>query len=340
MKPVALRHRWIILVATVALVVACAPAFKNVENVTPPPGASVDLSKRVVVLKSSDNPIFDAVVETYLGQIEHPVTIVTMNDEASDRAIAAKLEEHEPDLFLALGTRAALVVRDHFRQVPMVFAMVPAWKAHRLGERAQVAGITMESLASFDFMQFKLAVPDLRRVLVFYNPSFSGPFVKSTRQEVAGHGIELSTVPVAGATDIERAYREYKGDFDAVWLHSDPTVIQSRAFATLKRLVDEDGKVIISSVSDKFAHSGALASVSLDFPGLGSQAAVLTQRLLSDEPMPTQERIQPPIGGFLTVNMEAAKRVGLTVPRDAFPYINRIIGEDTPGKASEKAVEP
>lgn len=335
-------HRWVMCLASVTVLASCAPAFKRIESVSPPQGASVDLTKRIVILKSSDNPIFDPVVETYLAQIDHPVTIVTMNDEASDRAVAAALEDYAPSLFLTLGTRAALLVRDRFQGVPMVFAMVPAWKAHRLDERSDVAGITMESLASFDFMQFKLAIPDLTRVLVFYNPAFSGGFVKATRQEVADYGIDLAIIPVAGAAEIAQAYREYDKDFDAVWLHSDPTVIQKSAFETLKKLVEKDDKVIISSVSDKFAHSGALASVSLDFPGLGSQAALLTHKLLSGEAesFPVDERIQPPIGGFLTVNLETAKKVGLTVPGDAFPYINRIIGERAAQEVQAKADTP
>ena len=73
-----------------------------------------------------------------------------------------------PDLLFVLGTRATLLARDRFRDVPILFAMVVNYRRLGLADHENVMGVALEIPPLTEFTQFKLIAPGLKRVLAFY----------------------------------------------------------------------------------------------------------------------------------------------------------------------------
>ena len=120
----------------------------------------------------------------------------------------------------------------------------------------------------------------------------------------------------------------HDNNVDAIWVHIDPVVMNQKSFDFLKERSLATGLPLLTSLSDKFAEAGALVSVSVDFTAIGSQAATIVEMFMQDGSVPKAHRIQPPVGGKLSVNLEVAKQLGITIPAESYANINRIIIAD------------
>jgi len=88
----------------------------------------------------------------------------------------------------------------------------------------------------------------------------------------------------------------------------DPVVISRDNFRYLSQRCSNDN-VAFLAFSENFVRAGALLSISPDYTTMGSQAAVLLERMIEDgEQSPP---VQAPIGSSLVVNERVARDLGL-----------------------------
>lgn len=308
-----------ILVPLLAGLVSCGPAFIGQETFN-----AQLRGPHVVIVKSADNPFYDQPVAAFMEQVETRTTVVTIAPDALESNVIDAVRALAPTLVFALGIEATRMVREHV-DVPTVFAMVPGYQDLNLQPGERFFGITLESPPISDFTQFKLIVPTMRKVLVFYDPRASRRTVEAAQKDLVALGIELKAVAVENFDALKQAYRAHATGMDAIWLQIDPVVMNLQAFDFMARQTAEDGVPLVTSLSDKFAEAGALVSVSLDFASIGSQAANLAMTYLDQKEIPAEQRIQPPVGWRLTVNMTVAETLGHKVPEESLPYISRVI---------------
>ncbi len=313
--------RWLALALVVS---ACARPV--VPQVIRP--AAGDGQPRIVVVKSDTNRAFDAAIKGFASQTAGALSVYTLDPEADAEAVARAIRASSPGLVFTLGSRATLFARERLAPVPVLFAMVVNHGRLGLAGSPNVMGIALETPPAIEMAQFKMVLPGLRRVLAFYAPKESGHFVQKGREELAAMGIELVAAPVEDAEDVKEALATHGGAVDAVWLLNDPVVMNQEVFAFLREETLRLRRPFLASLSNRFAHAGALMAVSVDFTSLGAQAAVLARMLFEQGRTPAAIGVRPPIGATLTVNLGVAARIGLTVPPEVLPFINEVILED------------
>lgn len=286
--------------------------------------ARTESGPNIVILKSSDNPLYAAPIDVFVRQLEGRATIYETTVGQNAHALALELRRRSPDLVFALGTRAALFAKQAVRDTPVVFAMVVNHRRHAL-EGENVAGISFEVPAVAEFTQFKMIMPALSRTLVLYSDDTEA-LIDDAQANIGGLGVTLVGVKAADGRlpqDLDAQLQ----NVDAVWLLNDPAVVTPGNFAQLVRSADARRVPVIASVSDTFAHSGAMMSVSLDFTNVAGQAAAMTQRILQEHVSAGSIGVQEPIGGRLVVNNNVATRLGIVVPDEVQPFINELISD-------------
>ena len=290
----------------------------------PAPGAA-----HIVILKSNDNPLFDLAIRTFTQQSTAEITVFSAADRTCVEPLIDAMRARQPDLLFVLGTPAALLAKQYFTDTPVLFALVVNFERHHLMELPNFMGIALEAPPATEFAQFKMIAPNVKRGLAFYSPTESRVLVERARTDLQSMGVELDATAVESPEQLQEKYATLVPSVDAVWLLNDPAIMNARTFAFLRAQTQAAHLPFFASLSDRFAEGGALASVSQDFAALGSQAVAMSRRFLEQGVAPSTLGVQAPIGGYLAVNLDVARQIGLEIADDIMPYINRLIESDT-----------
>lgn len=276
----------------------------------------------VVVIKSGDNPLFDAPLRGFLETVHAKVTVYSLGENQSSLALANQIENIHPSMLFTLGSRATAMAKEYHPKIPVLFAMALNHRRLELDAKDNVAGIAAEVAPLHEFMQFRMLVPNLRRVLVFHSATHTSANMTALAKKLESVDIELVAAPAQNIAEVAQGYAAKHGQVDAIWYMNDPVLMQPQIFAHLRSLALGDRIPFLSSLSGAFAKGGALAAVSVDLRGLGSQAGALARQILRGELTAAQIGVRDPIGAELTVNEEVAAAIGLSIPVDVMPLVN------------------
>ncbi len=262
----------------------------------------------VLIVKSDSLPQYESPIAVFRKTISFPSTII--NIEGSPKKGTALLNraaaEEKPIAIFALGAQAAWLSRQTLPDVPLVFAMVLGWQRYGLAH-GPTTGVSLDIPADATFTRFKLMLPALKTVGVIYSTACSQKMVDNARDAARRLGLGLVEEQVAYSSDVPGAYRRMRTRVDGLWMVPDPVVITLDNFEYLAERTRNDG-IAFLAFSENFVRAGALLSVSPNYTTIGSQAAVLTERLLADQNSPPA--VQPPVGSKLVLNSSTARILG------------------------------
>ena len=167
-------------------------------------------------------------------------------------------------------------------------------------------------------------IPDLRRVVTFYNPSNRSAIegAKEAREAARLLGLELIERKVASVEELQNALRTYRtGEADAFIAVSDAMIdsqIQSVIdMARANRLPTMHYELIA-------VEQGGLVSYSSDFKDAGRQSAKYVQQILAGT-----SPAQLPVEGIDTlkfvINLKTARQIGLNIPERILLRADKVI---------------
>ncbi len=281
--------------------------LKNVEN-TP----------EILVVKSSDNPQLDVVIDNFVAQAPAKVSLLSLAS-TSDDDVVSYLEAKPAALVFTLGSRATILVRKRLPKQPLIFSMVLSYHRLDLGGTQGLMGISLEPAPATELTQFKMVAPDIKGLTVFYNPGTTEKLIADANAAAETLGLKLVNVKITSLDELKAKFSAATKDTDGVWLVADPIVMNEEAFAFLLDSTKRSKKLLLASFSGKFAEAGAVMALSVDLNSLGAQAAAMTSQFLQGT-RAEDIGIATPIGGRLFVNRNSAKAIALQIPEDALPY--------------------
>jgi putative ABC transport system substrate-binding protein len=234
---------------------------------------------------------------------------------------SAKLKELQPGVILAVGQRALQAARALAPETPVVHCMVLG--AAAAGSR-NVTGVRLEVSPAELLASLKSILPAARRVGVIYDPRTLGWYHDEADKAARALGLSLVAKAVTDARDVRGAADAITGQIDVLWLWPDPRLINSEMFSVLL-LSTIDRHVALVGFLDSFTEKGALASVSPDYREAGKRAAKLAQELVARAPAARLPVPAPLLGpGELTVNLKAARQLGVEVPAAALAHARQV----------------
>ncbi|WP_448188235.1 ABC transporter substrate-binding protein [Azospirillum sp. sgz301742] len=251
----------------------------------------------------------------------NPVSYMFSGVMAADDALAAeasRLVNAGSDLILALTTKAALAARDAGRErgVPVIFA--PASNPLKTGLAASLrqpgglaTGVTFGRQEARRLEWLLRLMPGLGGVYVPYTRNDPSPLASlAVLQEAARKlNLPLTLAPVDGWKDMQATLERLPDGVQAILITPDPELAShARELAAFSM---ERG-IALSMPHREGVEQGALMSYGFDLYSLGGQAAHQGALVLSGV---APAEIPVEMAEFsLSINLEAARRIGLAIP--------------------------
>jgi putative ABC transport system substrate-binding protein len=183
-----------------------------------------------------------------------------------------------------------------------------------------LTGVRLPETANKTLEWMSVLIPETNKVYLPYNPDdhITAMEIRGLRQIASDLGIVLVFDEVHSVEETLAAIESLGKDFDAIFRLPSCTLNPGARAITQTGL--EHG---IPSFSSLLLDEDVLFTFSGDFTDAGQQAARMAQQIFkgikpSDLPVETSE-------AFLILNLQTAKKTGITVPQEVLSHANTII---------------
>lgn len=221
---------------------------------------------------------------------------------------------------VAFGGRAALVA--YPPEPDLVYCMSPGVFVKSQARKGKTVKISMVPAFGEIFLRIRQIQPTIKRLRIFWTAPEFGGYIGKFKAQGEALGLEISAVEVGGGGELPAVLRESGGAMDAFWVPPDPLLLTPENMMILREFSWANSVPFYGS-SKGVTRAGAIASVGMSFRDIGEAAAKAALGLAAGEILPPvifPEKLE------ITLNATAAKKCGLTFPRD----ILREAGEPLP----------
>lgn len=282
----------------------------------------------VAVILTADVDAYSDAFKGFKAALQHKVVAEYSMDGDFDRGrkqvseIRAKVK---PDLIFAVGIWALQVVAREATSVPVVYAMVLN-PPSVIGTAAKnITGASMNVPVDQTLRMLKQLGPQIRRVGIVFDRAKTGYLVARAEAVAREEGMQLVAREIHSAKEAIPALDALGGQgIDALWVLPDetnlaPTVLQQMLLFSYRR------KVPLIGLSESQAQMGAVLSLSFaSSEDIGRQAGELANSILAGKapaeiPYTTARRVR------LTVNLKAAQKLGMEIPKSILAAANSVI---------------
>lgn len=232
------------------------------------------------------------------------------NVEPAD--LVAQLKRNGTRVVIALGRQGLKATAGLDRDIPLIVGgvvAVPDPESH------VVSGISLTPDPALLFVRLKSLLPNVKRVIVVYNPQYNEWLLKMARDAARAQGLELVLYE---ARDLATAARLYETAFaaadsrrDALWLPQDPTTVDEATILPL--VLKEAWNRTVPVFSSSFLHvkKGALFALYPNNLELGRTLAGSALAAMAGEAR--RRGMQPLREVYTAVNLRTASHIGLNI---------------------------
>lgn len=254
--------------------------------------------------------VFTEIIEgieenTRLGVRAYPVG--TGSDLAE---LQATLKRHGSKVVIALGRQGVKAAGALDTGAGLVVSGVSS-----LPNADNLNGISLTPDPALLFTHLKNLLPEVRRVIVVYNPQYNEGLLKLAREAARAQGLELSAFE---ARDLASAARLYENALaaadsrrDALWLPQDTTTVDETTIMPIVLKQSWNRNVAIFSSTFLHVKKGALFALYPNNIELGRNLARLAVGLLNGEP--PRHGVTPLRDVRTALNLRTAGHIGLNI---------------------------
>ena len=242
--------------------------------------------------------------------------------------LAAELVRLKVDIIFALGTPAIAAAKNATQTIPVVMSGGDPIGAGLVASLARPGGnITGLSNFSPDLAGKRLEllkeiIPRLSRIAALWNPENQLTAFKETQAAAGTLGVQLQSVEVRSAIDIETGFRAAaKGQAGAV-----TAMLSASMFSQRTRTAEIAAKHRLPTMHSQslWVEAGGLMSYGTHFPDLWRRAAIYVDKILKGA-KPADLPVEQPTKFELVINLKAAKQIGVTIPQTVLYQADKVI---------------
>lgn len=293
---------------------------------------------KVGIIQIVEHPALDAARKGFLDELAQKgykegenLEVEYQNaqgDQANLQTIARQLVQDKCDLILAIATPSAVAMANETSDIPILITAVTdpvSAKLVKSNEKpgTNVTGTTDMNPVKDQLKLIKDIVPTAKKVGILYNSSEvnSQVQVKIAEDAAPALGLELVKVTVTASSEVMQAAQSLAGRVDAIYLPTDNMVISSLA-SVIK--IAEENKIPLISGESESVKNGAIATVGIDYYKLGQTTGDMALKIIKgDEPQ--DMAIEGQEGTDLTLNLKAAKNMGVTISEEMIAKAKEVI---------------
>ena len=319
----------------IILLILCSPLFIPYSSATAQQATKIP---RVGYLRLIENPVNDEAfrkglremgyVEGQNIQLEYRYSGGSLERLAE---YAQELVHLKVDVIVAASTQSIDAARRATTTVPIVFPVTADPVASRfITSLAQpggnLTGLTTlnEQVAGKRVELLKEVIPRISRLGVLRNPTNSGSaFALKETERAANHlGLTLKVLEVQNAAELEGAFnRAIKEQAGAL------LVVVDNLFASQRKRIAALGRnhrLPMMSGESADVEAGSLMYYGVNLPDLFRRAATYVDKILKGA-KPADLPVERPTKFEFLINLETAKQIGLTIPRNVLARADRVI---------------
>ncbi len=285
--------------------------------------AEVSIGAVTIVSHPSLDAVYEGIQEglAEAGYVEgENLTLEFQNpqgDQATLSNIANTYAASDHDLFIAIATPPAQAMAQVIQDRPIVFAAVSDPVAAGLVDSVEAPGGnvtgTSDMLPTDQQLQvIQRILPDVETVGIVYSSAEVNAQVQAEAAVAAGEqlGIEVKTATITNSSEVQQAAESL--DVDAYFVLVDNTVVS--AMESMIQVAEQNQRLLVTSDPDS-VERGAAAALATDYKAQGLQTADMIVGIIEGgDPASTPVEFAQTIE--LSVNPEAAERMGVTLPDD------------------------
>ncbi|MFQ5498465.1 MAG: ABC transporter substrate-binding protein [Candidatus Zixiibacteriota bacterium] len=239
-------------------------------------------------------------------------------NDASNRKIVDSIRLFNPSLILTVGSSATEFAREHFDDVPTVFAAVMYPELSGFVESlnrpgGKMTGASLNVPVTVQFNYFKQVVPHLRRMGVLYTKN-TASLIPPARIVAHEMGIELVSVLVNKARDLPKSLDSLAATVDGIWSVADPVLFTPQSTRYILLNTVRKG-IPFMGFSRHVVESGALFALDFDYKAIGFQAGEIACAIL-DGAKPANIRVTSADVIWFHYNENTARRLKLDIPEE------------------------
>jgi putative ABC transport system substrate-binding protein len=234
--------------------------------------------------------------------------------------LAAELVRLKVDVLIAVGTSATRAAKNATETIPIVFTRIAdpvalglvASLAQPSGNLTGVSVLTLDLAAKWLELLTE-AIPGVRRVGVFWDPTFPPAALQLREIEQAARvlNLELQPVEVRAAEAFEAAVRTVVGQGTQVLLVV-PALLFTEQRHHLAALAVQH-RLLTMLYRREQVEAGGLMSYGTNFSAMYQRAATYVDKILKGA-KPADLPVEQPMKLELVINLKTAQALGLTIP--------------------------
>ena len=269
-----------------------------------------------------------------LGYVEGKNIIIERRyadaDYARAQQLAAEFVRLRVDIIVAPATGVAHAAKNATQTIPIVMAATDPVGTKLVASLARpggnVTGLTnvAPEVTGKQVELLREIRPKLARVAVLVNPA-NPSTTRVVTEAAAGarrFGVRVQLVKVPTPADLESAFAEMaRENAEALLVQGDPLLVAERiriiSLASMQKLPQ-------IYVLREYVDAGGLMAYGASYPDLLRRAAVYVDKILRGA-KPADLPVEQPTKFELVINLNAAKTLGLTIPRPLLLRANEVI---------------
>jgi len=242
------------------------------------------------------------------------VNLTTYNMAQND--LVAQLMSKKCDLVLAMGTDAAIKIKDKITRSPIVFSMILNPVQSKITETmgpsgSNITGASLDIPARIQLDLIKKVLPQAVNVGVIYS-SKTADLIQEAKIAEKQMGLSLISFKVESDTEVPQAFKKLVGRVDVIWLVPDTTVCTQDSLPYMLNTSIES-KLPIMGFAPYLCKAGALMSYTYDYKDIGRQTGELAIKILSGESVGDLP-VEIPRKVNYVFNLKTANYLGLQIP--------------------------
>ncbi|MDD7793291.1 ABC transporter substrate-binding protein [Clostridium sp. 'White wine YQ'] len=302
-------------------------------------GKKEEAKKKIGITQIVAHPALDSARKGFLDALKEKgyedgknITVDYQNaqgDISTANTIAQGFVSDKKDLILAIATPTAQAAYNSTKDIPIVFTAVTDPVDAGLVKDAKKPGTNVTGTSDYvsigdQIKYLKKILPNAKTVGVIYNTSEANSMVqvKTLKEEAAKVGLTVKEAGVTSVNDIDQSLNSILGSIDVLYTPTDNTIASSYDLVG-KRCLEK--KVPIFGAESAVVEKGGLVTAGIDYYELGKQAGYKAADILGGKKPQDIE-----VGYFtdlkVTINTDAAKKLGITIPDDILKDAEKVTG--------------
>lgn len=258
------------------------------------------------------NAVFAQILQGIRERSAGQVFAYQVSGESSEARLFDRFNRDGVKSVIALGRQGMRATQATGIDIPVVVGGVLGMPD---STRSDSSGISLAPAPTLLFSRLKTLVPQVRRVIVIYNPLQNEWLIRYAREAARSQGLELLAIEVRDLASAARAYENafstIDGRRDAVWLPQDATTVDDATILPMVLRESWNRNVPVFSSTVSHARRGALFALYPDNVGLGRSLATMALSPVHDEGR--RRGLVPLRDVLIAVNVRTAAHLGLNI---------------------------